>query len=201
MAWAWGKGGAGWRGGGTHRSVLALGTVPGRLMSRSLRLQAERGQDGHPRTGSQGRGLGGQGVLLLSLTLLYFSQTPSPGVPWLVQSRASSSSSHLSSRTRPHRSQLMKQAHRGLLCINRASVFPSCVTSSWTPQIMPGGPSNLALPACRGTCRMCTSLCPVGFLGHSRGRAWASLVLHFLQHHAHSRCSVNICRRKRREGR
>ena len=35
------KGQVGWRGRATHRSVLALGTVPGRLMSRSLRLQGE----------------------------------------------------------------------------------------------------------------------------------------------------------------
>ena len=48
LAWAPERGGgqcvrgpAGWRGRATHRSVLALGTVPGRLMSRSLRLQTE----------------------------------------------------------------------------------------------------------------------------------------------------------------
>lgn len=45
LDWAWGAGASrGVR--GTHRSVLALGTVPGLLMSRSLRLQGEAEVEG-----------------------------------------------------------------------------------------------------------------------------------------------------------
>lgn len=43
------QGGTGRRAGVTHRSVLALGTVPGRLMSRSLRLWGRgEGKEGIP---------------------------------------------------------------------------------------------------------------------------------------------------------
>lgn len=44
---SWGRLGAR----GTHRRVLAFGTVPGRLMSRSLRLRERERQNGHSRTG------------------------------------------------------------------------------------------------------------------------------------------------------
>lgn len=66
------KGQVGWRGRATHRSVLALGTVPGRLMSRSLRLQGEA------EAGSPGRDPGaGCWSVSLSLTC-YISATPNP---------------------------------------------------------------------------------------------------------------------------
>lgn len=47
LDWTWGTG-AGRAVRGTHRSVLALGTVPGLLMSRSLRLQGEAEVEGGP---------------------------------------------------------------------------------------------------------------------------------------------------------
>lgn len=102
------KGAAGGQG-DTHRSVLALGTVPGRLMSRSLRLQGEAEVAFQDWVGEAAP----------SPTLLLFQppSNPSPRswgpisleAPRRPQSRGSGSSNCLSSGTRPYRPQLVKR--------------------------------------------------------------------------------------------